>query len=135
VPAHRALAAVLAALLGIALPARAETWTPFFMGPEDMEVYVDRDAVHRSGDHVQVSAELWFGAGAQDMPLMDRGIYRIMASIDLSCRDQVVRALSRNYFDKAGVPVLMLDSPQLPERAEPGSFEEQLIKTYCPNQP
>ena len=59
----RVLVAALAASLGLAFPARSENWMPFFMGPDDVEVYVDRDAVHRTGDHVQVSAELWFGAG------------------------------------------------------------------------
>jgi hypothetical protein len=131
VPAPRVLAVAAAASLSLAASARAENWTPFFMGADDMEVYVDRDTVHSADGHVQVTAELRFGSGAQDMPLMDRAVVRIVAKIDLRCRDQVVQAVSRNYFDEAGAPVLVLESPQMPARAEPGSFEEQLVKTYC----
>jgi hypothetical protein len=131
VSASRVLAAAAAASLTLAFPARSENWTPIFMGPDDVQVYVDHDAVRRTAGHVQVSAELRFGAGAQDMPLMDRSVYRIEAKIDVSCRDQAVYAISRRYFDKAGAPVLVLESPQMPARAEPGSFEEQLVKTYC----
>jgi hypothetical protein len=127
----RILAAAVAAALSFAPQARAENWAPFFMGPDDVAVFVDRDSVRRSEGHVQVMAELQFGAGAMDMPLMDRGVTRIVAKVDLGCGGQLVQTVSRSYFDKAGAPVLILDSPQMPARAEPGSFEEQLIKTYC----
>ena len=123
--------AVAGALLALAGPVCGALWKPVSVTP-NRSVYIDMDALVRSGNTVQAWDWQKFGTG-QTSATWQGTFFWVKSLTSYHCAQRTTDAILRVYFgdDGAEIKRTSLEGLQFPAAVEPDSLREKLLEMAC----
>ena len=127
----KAKIAVAGALLALAGPVCGAQWKPVSVTP-NRSVYIDMDALVRSGSTVQAWDWQKFGTG-QTSATWQGTFFWVKSLTSYHCAQRTTDAILRVYFgdDGAEIKRTSLEGLQFPAAVEPDSLREKLLEMAC----
>lgn len=123
--------AVVLTLCALAGPVCAARWKPVSVLPE-RTIYIDMDALARSGNVVQAWDWQKFGTG-QTSASWEGTYFWVKSLTNYHCERRTTDAVLKVYFGKDGVEIkrTQLEGLQFPAAVEPDSLREKMLMTAC----
>ncbi len=123
--------AVVLTLCALAGPVCAARWKPVSVLPE-RTIYIDMDALVRSGNVVQAWDWQKFGTG-QTSAGWEGTYFWVKSLTNYHCERRTTDAVLKVYFGKDGVEIkrTQLEGLQFPAAVEPDSLREKMLMMAC----